>query len=177
MGATTTLMGWADPHIVNPKVDQPLSSQGANASSGARENCKDERNLIWKANFLRESSPADALSVLEACKEQLGPEALALYKKLVPEVESQKKKRMAREAAAQAQSEKVLAENLKLRKAERRLHGVRLGMSQQEVLDSNWGRPNQVNSTTTKHGVHEQWVYGQGNYLYFENGVLTAIQN
>lgn len=23
----------------------------------------------------------------------------------------------------------------------------------------------------------EQWVYGNGNYLYFEDGTLTSIQN
>ncbi|WP_119460645.1 hypothetical protein [Rhodospirillaceae bacterium SYSU D60014] len=40
-----------------------------------------------------------------------------------------------------------------------------------------WGRPRSVNRTTTAHGVREQWVYGSGSYLYFDDGSLTAIQN
>lgn len=55
--------------------------------------------------------------------------------------------------------------------------GVRIGMSSASVLASSWGRPQSVNRTTTASGTREQWVYGIGNYLYFENGVLTAIQN
>jgi hypothetical protein len=55
--------------------------------------------------------------------------------------------------------------------------GVRVGMTAKQVLSSNWGRPESVNRTTGSYGTHEQWVYGGGNYLYFENGILTSIQN
>lgn len=56
--------------------------------------------------------------------------------------------------------------------------GVKIGMTPDEVVEkSNWGRPQKKNRTTTTHGISEQWVYGNGNYLYFENGRLTAIQN
>lgn len=56
--------------------------------------------------------------------------------------------------------------------------GVRIGMSPEQVTkETSWGKPNHINRTTTAYGVHEQWVYGGGNYLYFENGRLTAIQN
>lgn len=56
--------------------------------------------------------------------------------------------------------------------------GARIGMSREEVRnETSWGEPRLVNRTTTKYGVNEQWVYGNGNYLYFENGKLTAIQN
>ena len=60
--------------------------------------------------------------------------------------------------------------------ARRRKEGVTIGMTQREVLLSNWGRPRLVNRTTTALGTREQWVYG-GGYLYFDNGVLTTIQN
>jgi hypothetical protein len=60
---------------------------------------------------------------------------------------------------------------------QRRKEGVTLGMTEEEVLASSWGRPERVNRTTTSRGTREQWVYGIGNYLYFENGILTAIQN
>lgn len=42
-----------------------------------------------------------------------------------------------------------------------------------------WGDPATKNITTTANGTKEQWVYRHGNskakYLYFINGVLTAI--
>ena len=59
----------------------------------------------------------------------------------------------------------------------RRRSGVSLGMSPEEVLASSWGKPERVNRTTNAYGTSEQWVYGGRNYLYFENGVLTSIQN
>ena len=56
--------------------------------------------------------------------------------------------------------------------------GAKIGMTPEDVIErSNWGRPQKKNRTTTARGVSEQWVYGNGNYLYFENGRLTAIQN
>lgn len=61
--------------------------------------------------------------------------------------------------------------------AQRKSEGVRIGMSQSDVLASSWGKPQKVNTTTSARGIREQWVYGGHNYLYFENGVLTTIQN
>ena len=40
-----------------------------------------------------------------------------------------------------------------------------------------WGKPDDINTTIGSYGTHEQWVYGNGYYLYFENGKLTNIQN
>lgn len=53
---------------------------------------------------------------------------------------------------------------------------VRIGMTMRQVRDCGWGRPDDVNRTSTARYVHEQWVY-PSSYLYFENGILTAIQN
>lgn len=53
---------------------------------------------------------------------------------------------------------------------------IRIGMSQ-EVATLSWGYPSEVNKTSTVGGINEQWVYGDGQYLYFENGKVTAIQN
>ena len=56
--------------------------------------------------------------------------------------------------------------------------GVRLGMTPKQVVETtSWGKPNKINKTTNQFGTREQWVYGDGNYLYFTNGVLTSIQN
>ena len=41
------------------------------------------------------------------------------------------------------------------------------------------GRCAVIHTTQTSNGIHEQWVWGDGSgrYVYFDNGVLTAIQN
>lgn len=54
-------------------------------------------------------------------------------------------------------------------------HQIWLGMRSLEAEDS-LGKPEQVNSTVTVDVVHEQWVYGNGTYLYFDNGILTSWQ-
>ena len=45
------------------------------------------------------------------------------------------------------------------------------------MCEEAWGKPNEINKSTGSWGVHEQWVYGLGSYLYFENGKLTSIDN
>ena len=53
---------------------------------------------------------------------------------------------------------------------------VRIGMSTNQVLhNSNWGKPDEINTTIDTYGKFEQWIYGGGNYLYFTNGKLTSI--
>ena len=51
-----------------------------------------------------------------------------------------------------------------------------LGMTTNQVLETSWGSPNKINRTTATYGVHEQWVYTGGRYLYFEDGVLVATK-
>jgi hypothetical protein len=53
---------------------------------------------------------------------------------------------------------------------------VFVGMTTEQVIMS-WGKPTDVNRTRVGRAVHEQWVYGNGTYLYFDNGILTGIQN
>lgn len=55
--------------------------------------------------------------------------------------------------------------------------GVSVGMTNAQVLASNWGKPESINRTTFASGEHEQWVYAGFQYLYFEDGVVTAIQS
>lgn len=52
---------------------------------------------------------------------------------------------------------------------------VYIGMTASEAKDS-WGNPYDINRTITINKTREQWVYGNRKYLYFENGVLTTIQ-
>lgn len=51
---------------------------------------------------------------------------------------------------------------------------VSIGMTQ-EMCSLSWGEPNDINITVLANNRHEQWVYDD-NYLYFNNGLLTAIQ-
>jgi len=53
---------------------------------------------------------------------------------------------------------------------------VSIGMTKEEVLTEGWGRPNDINKTTNADGTNEQWVYDGYKYLYFEDGILTTIQ-
>lgn len=60
---------------------------------------------------------------------------------------------------------------------------VRLGWTK-EMCRESWGSPHDINTITGSWGVHEQWVYEYSfsdSYsmycLYFENGILTTIQD
>lgn len=55
--------------------------------------------------------------------------------------------------------------------------GVKIGMTKEQVMASNWGKPSSINRTTSSGRAHEQWCYGGHNYLYFEDGILKTIQN
>lgn len=50
-----------------------------------------------------------------------------------------------------------------------------IGMSEYQAATSTWGQPEEKNRTETRAGIREQWVYGDGSYLYLDNGKVTAI--
>lgn len=52
-----------------------------------------------------------------------------------------------------------------------------LGESTARTLKCGWGKPQKINRSTYQFGTREQWVYGDGNYLYFHDGILNSIQN
>jgi len=54
-----------------------------------------------------------------------------------------------------------------------------IGMTSEEVENSTWGKPSDINKTTNKYGTSEQWVYkfwDKHRYIYIEDGIVTAIQ-
>lgn len=61
-------------------------------------------------------------------------------------------------------------------KKEKKSRQPAIGMEKDEVLEGAWGKPNSKNITEDSSGTHEQWVYGNGKYIYFDNGVVTSIQ-
>lgn len=55
--------------------------------------------------------------------------------------------------------------------------GPKIGMTDNEVInETSWGKPEDINKTTTVYGTSEQWVYSGYKYLYFDDGILTTIQ-
>jgi len=53
----------------------------------------------------------------------------------------------------------------------------RIGMSKADNLLCGYGKPEKINRTVTQKVTHEQWVYEDGTYVYFRNGVLYAWQD
>jgi hypothetical protein len=68
---------------------------------------------------------------------------------------------------------------------------IEIGMTQKEASASKWGQPWDINTTETAAHKRTQWVYNSGpqcredgspnkyggrSYLYFEDGILIAIQ-
>jgi hypothetical protein len=54
---------------------------------------------------------------------------------------------------------------------------IKIGMTKEMVR---WalGEPDRINNNINAGGKHEQWVYNSdGSYYYFDNGILTTIQN
>ncbi len=54
---------------------------------------------------------------------------------------------------------------------------VRIGMTKAEVIHCGWGKPERISRTITSSSSSEQWIYGDGNYLYFSDDLLITIQN
>ena len=51
-----------------------------------------------------------------------------------------------------------------------------IGMTELQVGNSTWGYSSDKNITKTANSNSAQWVYKDNKYIYFENGIVTAIQ-
>lgn len=81
------------------------------------------------------------------------------------------------EAKRKAENQAILDERRKQARELASKPPVAIGMSTEQVRNkTNWGEPKYVNTTVSKYGTHEQWVYGDYQYLYFEDGKLSTIQ-
>jgi hypothetical protein len=52
----------------------------------------------------------------------------------------------------------------------------RVGMSEQDTLKTCWGKPRFRRRVGVEGLMRDEWVYGEGRYLYFDNGKLMAIR-
>ena len=53
---------------------------------------------------------------------------------------------------------------------------LKIGMTDKMCIEA-WGEPDSKNRTVLNGKETEQWVYKTNSYLYFDDGILTAIQN
>lgn len=116
----------------------------------------------------------------------LGLGAAALEKRNAPyAIEDAELKQAAADAAARKRATKQQAEAKAARAklAEScAIRGMLLGSPKIGMLaaanrECGWGEPNSISRTTTAAGRREQWVYSPRRFLYFNNGVLEAIQD
>lgn len=116
------------------------------------------------------SSYSEDLELLANSRSGISPDMQATKDRL--DAEAQERQAKLTEMKAEIEREAEAARKVLAAKPD-----AKIGMSKNQVENhSNWGRLEYKNRTVTRHGVFEQWVYGAGQYLYFENGKLTAIQ-
>ncbi len=118
-----------------------------------------KKRIFFAKELIAKDREEEALSMLNAAygTQVAVPEVKAVYERIA------RNKEQRSVAAARAEI------------SDRRRAGVSIGMSRERVIQSQWGRPKKINKTVNAFGTNEQWVY-DGGYLYFENGILTTIQ-
>ncbi|MEK5430880.1 hypothetical protein MKY88_08390 [Lysinibacillus sp. FSL R7-0073] len=121
-------------------------------------------------------------NLLSLDMENLNENVLSLINKKFPtnieEIEAfiKNNEEEARESYANMKAENEAKE--KARIIEEAKNRVYIGMTKEQVLATNWGKPNDINRTITTDHISEQWVYSAyDKYLYFEDGILVAIQD
>lgn len=139
---------------------------------GLRENLyKDQQDTDKEyVSLARDGTPSEKAALEEKLSRQ--KEKAALEDKLAREktdrerAKLQQAKNLEKKRAEQAHREKMARPSPKI------------GMTKQQVInETNWGAPYDRNRTITAGRTREQWVYGLGRYLYFDNGILTGIQD
>ncbi len=156
-----------------------------------RDNIPDDQ---WEiAKILLERIPTESNDYREAqtlLAQKVNPKADEIVQKRKANEEAELKKRKAEEETELKEAEKALtpkAKRIRSKHPEWSIDDcemiakgeIRVGMTADKVIAA-WGKPYQVNKTTTDNGIHEQWVMNSGlpsSYVYFENGVCTTIQN
>jgi hypothetical protein len=51
-----------------------------------------------------------------------------------------------------------------------------VGMKAAQLDATCWGKPDHINRKESSRGIHEQYVYGDGRFVYLHNGVVTEVQ-
>ena len=153
--------------------------------------------LGWYGNFYHVKSAeaegwtSEAIVVLTEAIKRKKPEWKKAAReqkkaKIKEQIEAQEQEREQQRAEARrkwrealAAKRKTLTEAYGAKIAERLMNGqIWIGMTRAMAIAAR-GEPEDINKTTTAGGVSEQFVYGDMSnrkYLYFDNGILTTIQ-
>lgn len=116
-----------------------------------------------------EENPHSGPKILDLlCSEETLKEVREAVIKLEAEDKAQKEK---------AAKRKTLVQACATRNGMSSGGSVRIGMLPEDVRLCGWGQPEKVNRSVGSWGVHEQWVYRGGNYLYIKNGKVDSWQN
>jgi hypothetical protein len=149
----------------------------------------------WDVKAHQESKPVEVYRCqIKVYTEYSATEKLADAKERLAKIEQELAER-AKDKAEKAEREltekraREASDRLMVYKYIERCAGlapIRIGMTADQVLASKWGKPSDRHSTTTADHHREQWIYtvgpecgatGKQSYLYFEDGVLAAIQD
>jgi len=152
--------------VVAPDEDSPSAKLRKATLAGTKvaDPCDTGENERYASakELMKKADPDAAFDLLHPCRNSLSADAKALYGLALTQANAKRAK------VADAEAKRI--------RAEKKRNGVNVGMTEQDALDSSWGKPRKINRTTNAYGVSEQWVY-DGGYLYFKDGVLTSIQN
>lgn len=156
---------------------------------------REERKLLWSKARPPEmhgvelvfGGVADCIAYYEIRDTAAGLNPLAIYSDQRQECTSEAfaaaNARIKDEQLAASKRKALDAELAKRVEACRKRNGlrnageVRLGMSSSDAKMCGWGEPKDVNRSVGSWGIHEQWVYGVGSYLYIKNGVVASWQD
>jgi len=192
---STTVFSMDDTTIPTPKIVSLYSTQKPKNSYGIKvvlSNCRILENESERIARKSAEAAPPAQAETEAdpkfnalMQEQKEREARdAEEQKVTAEAQEKAAKDAARsaamtkkeQAAAKAKREAQLSRYSAEDQAAIRKHRIHIGMDKQAVILS-WGRPEDINSSTSALRTREQWVYGLKTYVYFEGGEVTFIQN
>ena len=139
-----------------------------------------EKRIAAEARRQKEIADSTAKAEALAAAQEKKQQEEAVRKKQQQEAAARQKKAQEEEAAAAAQryAQRVayLTSQYGDENARLILQGkVKIGWTK-EMCRESWGSPRDIKRTTTATTVHEQWIY-YSKYLYFENGILTTIQD
>jgi ribosome-binding protein aMBF1 (putative translation factor) len=168
-----------------PTESTTASAQTQTASATKRENqapptspaldcSKNETEILEFIKTQITDSPNKALEVLRPCAKLTNSPA---YTTKIAEAEYAVKVNQNKEMQRLLELEKQIKIDAKAEAKIKKSQGITIGMTMEDVVASNWGKPQSINKTTTATTEREQWVYRNRSYLYFKDGVLTTIQN
>jgi tetratricopeptide (TPR) repeat protein len=127
------------------------------ASLQMNPNLDESLNLKDAYNFEAEKAKSEESERIKAELEARLKAEAGIEQKIKDEEEARIKKEIEAEAAI------------------KKTKGVIIGMNQEDVLASSWGKPQGIQKTVTAERVQEVWSYGFYNHLYFVDGFLVRI--